>query len=73
MQVKSNIIPGLYYDSDKCVYITCVPQVQFYMQSGCHIQDILYSGTKTGNLVFVFEKNAKTQKAYIEWKTSKPN
>ena len=72
MQVKSNIIPGLLYDSDHCVYITCVPQVQMYLQNQAELLDILSCGTKTNQLVFVFERNILTRHLYEEWKNSRP-
>lgn len=70
--VTSNIIPGKTYNAEKCVYITCIPQVQFYMQREAELLDILYNSTKTNQLVFIFEKNTLTKKLYEEWKSSKP-
>lgn len=70
--VKSNIIPGKAYDTESCIYMTCIPQVQFYMQREAELLDILYNGTKTNQLVFIFEKNSLTRKLYEEWKASKP-
>lgn len=72
MQVKSNIIPGLLYDSNRCIYITCVPQVQMYLQHNAELLDILSRGTKTNQLVFVFERNTLTRNLYEEWKNSRP-
>lgn len=72
MQAKSNIIPGLLYDSDKCVYITCVPQVQMYLQNNAELLDILSWGTRTNQLVFVFERNTLTRSLYEEWKKRRP-
>lgn len=72
MQAKSNIIPGLLYDSDKCVYITCVPQVQMYLQNNAELLDILSCGTRTNQLVFVFERNTLTRSLYEEWKKCRP-
>lgn len=72
MQAKSNIIPGLLYDSDKCVYITCVPQVQMYLQNNAELLDILSCGTRTNQLVFVFERNTLTRSLYKEWKKRRP-
>lgn len=72
MQEKSNIIPGLLYDSDKCVYITCVPQVQMYLQNNAELLDILSCGTRTNQLVFVFERNTLTRSLYEEWKKRRP-
>lgn len=72
MQAKSNIVPGLLYDSDKCVYITCVPQVQMYLQNNAELLDILSCGTRTNQLVFVFERNTLTRSLYEEWKKRRP-
>lgn len=72
MQAKSNIIPGLLYDSDKCVYITCVPQVQMYLQNNAELLDILSCGTRTNQLVFVFKRNTLTRSLYEEWKKRRP-
>lgn len=72
MQVKSNIVPGLQYDPDGCIYITCIPQAQLYLQNDAELLDILSSGTKTNQLVFVFERNALTRHLYEVWKSRKP-
>nr|DAF55380.1 MAG TPA: hypothetical protein [virus sp. ctoC338] len=72
MQAKSNIVPGLQYDPDRCIYITCIPQVQLYLQNEAELLDILSSKTKTNQLVFVFERNALTRHLYEVWKNSRP-
>ena len=72
MQAKSNIFPGPLYDADKCVYITCVPQVQMYLQNNAELLDILSCGTRTNQLVFVFERNTLTRSLYEEWKKRRP-
>lgn len=68
----SNIIPGKTYDTEKCVYLTCAPQAQFYLQNKGELVDLLYEGTRTNRLVFVFEKNQLTRELYEQWKASKP-
>lgn len=72
MQVKSNIVPGLQYDPDRCIYITCIPQAQLYLQNEAELLDILSSDTRTNQLVFVFERNALTRHLYEVWKSRKP-
>ena len=72
MQTKSNIIPGLQYNPDRCVYMTCIPQAQMYLQNKATMLDILSDNTKTNQLVFVFEKNALTRRLYEEWNKSRP-
>ena len=54
---KSNIIPGVQYQTDSVAYIANMKQSYLYLRNGANLLDILYFNTKADSLVFVFEKN----------------
>lgn len=64
---KSNIIPGVQYQTDSVAYITNMKQSYLYLRNGANLLDILYFNTKADSLVFVFEKNDDLRELYKKW------
>lgn len=64
---KSNIIPGVQYQTDSVAYIANMKQSYLYLRNGANLLDILYFNTKADSLVFVFEKNDDLRKLYKKW------
>lgn len=65
--VKSNIIPGVQYQTDSVAYIANMKQSYLYLRNGANLLDILYFNTKADSLVFVFEKNDDLRGLYKKW------
>ena len=61
---KSNIIPGVQYQTDSVAYIANMKQSYLYLRNGANLLDILYFNTKADSLVFVFEKNDDLRELY---------
>lgn len=64
---KSNIIPGVQYQTDSVAYIANMKQSYLYLRNGANLLDILYFNTKADSLVFVFEKNDNLRELYKKW------
>lgn len=64
---KSNIIPGVQYQTDSVAYIANMKQSYLYLRNGANLLDILYFNTKADSLVFVFEKNDDLWELYKKW------
>lgn len=64
---KSNIIPGVQYQTDSVAYIANMKQSYLYLRNGANLLDILYFNTKADSLVFVFEKNESLRELYKKW------
>lgn len=64
---KSNIIPGVQYQTDSVAYIANMKQSYLYLRNGANLLDILYFNTKADSLVFVFEKNDDLRGLYKKW------
>lgn len=64
---KSNIIPGVQYQTDSAAYIANMKQSYLYLRNGANLLDILYFNTKADSLVFVFEKNDDLRELYKKW------
>ena len=64
---KSNIIPGVQYQTDSVAYIANMKQSYLYLRNGANLLDILYFNTKADSLVFVFEKNDDLRELYKKW------
>lgn len=64
---KSNIIPGVQYQTDSVAYIANMKQSYLYLRNGANLLDILYFNTKADSLVFVFEKNENLRELYKKW------
>lgn len=64
---KSNIIPGVQYQTDSVAYIANMKQSYLYLRNGANLLDILYFNTKADSLVFVFEKNEWLRELYKKW------
>lgn len=64
---KSNIIPGVQYQTDSVAYIANMKQSYLYLRNGARLLDILYSDTKADALVFVFEKSENLRELYKKW------
>lgn len=64
---KSNIIPGVQYQTDSVAYIANMKQSYLYLRNGANVLDILYFNTKADSLVFVFEKNDDLRELYKKW------
>ena len=64
---KSNIIPGVQYQTDSVAYIANMKQSYLYLRNGANLLDILYFNTKVDSLVFVFEKNDDLRELYKKW------
>ena len=64
--VHSNITNKT-YDQARAAYITNMKQAYLYLRNGAVLLDILYMNTKTGVLVFVFEKNDTLRELYDLW------
>lgn len=64
---KSNIIPGVQYQTDSVAYIANMKQSYLYLRNGANLLDILYFNTKADSLVFVFEKNEGLRELYKKW------
>ena len=64
---KSNIIPGVQYQTDSVAYIANMKQSYLYLRNGANSLDILYFNTKADSLVFVFEKNDNLRELYKKW------
>lgn len=64
---KSNIIPGVQYQTDSVAYIANMKQSYLYLRNGANLLDILYFNTKADLLVFVFEKNDDLRELYKKW------
>lgn len=63
---KSNVT-GKMYDPVQAAYIVNMRQAYLYLRNGAILLDILYTNTKTGSLVFVFEKNNDLRHLYDLW------
>lgn len=68
---KSNIIPGVQYQTDSVAYIANMKQSYLYLRNGANLLDILYFNTKADSLVFVFEKNDDLRELYKKWNNHK--
>lgn len=64
---KSNITPGVQYQTDSVAYIANMKQSYLYLRNGANLLDILYFNTKADSLVFVFEKNDDLRELYKKW------
>ena len=61
--VKSNITFKT-YDQGHAAYISNMRQAYLYLRNGANLLDILYEGTKSEMLVFVFERNDDLRRLY---------
>lgn len=64
--VKSNITFKT-YDQGHAAYISNMRQAYLYLRNGANLLDILYEGTKSEMLVFVFERNDDLRRLYEMW------
>ena len=64
--VSSNIT-GKKYDPASVAYIANIKQSYLYLRNNANLLDILYTNTKSGSLVFVFEKNDRLKELYELW------
>jgi hypothetical protein len=55
------------YDQKSAIYITNIKQAQLYLMHGAVLLDVLYTDTRTGSLVFVFERSNLLKELYLLW------